>query len=691
MRWLLLLACVVAQPANPLLPTGVTLDMVSRIDVFAPGSTVGLVQGEPGTQATITTRILSEPVVKYDATTKTLTVTVPSPSSNGSSFLRPGLFAAFLAVALCACQSKGKHSPFLICLALCLGVVNAGMVMEDVIVRIPGCWHPENFGTSAVFDLECTNMTNATFSAGATPEATVQSGAEWKPIDPMIDSPKHSMPVEFQYEVWRSMFGKIDTPETRLAFGNFTQACQLLNAKPDRTWLAACNHFAGMTPQEWASTTFVDNEAQLNNFHNGATGRRLLETALYSDVEETRRRLLQAPESWTWVGKGKLTPVKDQGSCGSCYAHSTSSQMEAQFAIEKNTVPVMLSREQLKSCSNGAPGCNGGVPAYMYDYAKGGLGTEAALPYSPTNTGCPSRPATSYQNTGYTTIANNENAFKLALQSAPVAVTVCASSWSSYSGGVFTGCSTGCGVNHAVLLVGYGTDPTYGKYWLIQNSWNTWWGEAGFIRLPRYDSSTAGVGMCGLTSWWGNQAVGISGSGGGGTPTGTPCVGQWSDWSTCTLTCGSGTQSRTWTTSAQPTNGGTPCPNPTTTYQQCNTNLCPTPGGGGTTSSCLKLSGTVLGSSGDGDYGKQAVGWNQGFCGTAPLPVYLRGANALYFFTTNCVNGVRTAGVWGFGPAAYKGSAYQWATKQTITNGVIPAPNLATGWTIRFSQGTNCV
>lgn len=723
MRWLLLLACVAAQPALPLLPSGVTMDKVTRIDVYAPGATVGLLQADPGTDATITNRLSATPVIKFDQATGTLTVTVTSAS--GSSMLKPGLFAAFLAVALCAFQSKGKNTPFLMCLLLCLGVANAGMVMEDVILRIPGCWHPENNGTSAVFDLQCANSTMASFQAPANPVPTVKSGAEWKPVDPTIDSPKHSMPEEFQYEVWRSMYGRVDDPATHDAFVNFTRNCQKLNAMPDRTWLAACNHFAGMTPADWATTILRDNEQQLSAFHANV-GRRLLESLYveethrslasqenaelhalgrkllsvdsdYASVgrrlleEDTRRKLLQAPASFSWVGTGKLTPVKDQGQCGSCYAHSTSSQMEAQMAIEKGTVPVALSREQLKECSSGSPGCGGGVPAYMYNYAAAtaGLGTEAALGYNAYDTTCPNPvPSSSYKNTGYKTIANNEAAFKLAVQTAPVAVTVCASSWSSYSGGVFSGCSTGCAVNHAVLLVGYGTDPTYGKYWLIQNSWNTWWGESGFIRMPRTDSSVNGVGMCGLTTYAGYQAAGIS----GGSNTGTPCQGSWSAWSQCSQTCGSGTQTKTWTTTAQPSGGGTPCPNPTTMSQSCNTALCPTPGGGGATTTCLHLSGTVLGSSGDGDY-KAVAPWNENFCGTAPLPQYYSkdGSQVLFFFVTNCVNGVRTAGMWGFGPVSVPGAAYQWATKQSIVGGEIPAPNKATGWTIAISQGTTCV
>lgn len=89
MRWLLLLACVAAQPALPLLPSGVTMSMVTRIDVEAPGAKVALIQEADGVDATITNRLSYSPVIKFDHATGTLTVTAVPASS--SSMLKPGL------------------------------------------------------------------------------------------------------------------------------------------------------------------------------------------------------------------------------------------------------------------------------------------------------------------------------------------------------------------------------------------------------------------------------------------------------------------------------------------------------------------------------------------------------------------------------------------------------------------------
>ena len=66
-----------------------------------------------------------------------------------------------------------------------------------------------------------------------------------------------------------------------------------------------------------------------------------------------------------------------------------------------------------------------------------------------------------------------------------------ASLWSGYRGGVFDRCdfNANIGLNHAVQLVGYGTDPAEGDYWIVRNSWGASWGEEGYIR---YDH---GVGV----------------------------------------------------------------------------------------------------------------------------------------------------------------------------------------------------
>jgi len=669
--------------------------MVKEIHVNT-GGVIEFVQSADDS-STIAHRLPYTPIIKFD--TETGVLSVDTALASASSILRPGLLVGFLAAFLAALNSHNKqHSALFLALSLGLGVANADLVVPDVSIRVPGCFHTENVNRNVlVFDSDCMHFNVSSFVAPENPVFVMQNNFEWKPVNPATaflpvhDKGQHYISPDDQYEVWRNNYGRKFNATEKENFKAFTEECRIQNLDPNRDWTAACNQFAYMSHKEWMDAILANNAETLAAANNG---RRLLSTEedLFRDLSESHKRKLLQSTSFSWVGTGKLTPVKDQGNCGACYTFSTTSQMEAQLAILKGTVPRALSTEQLKSCSSGSPGCNGGSPQLMYSYAAqaAGLGSEADYPYRAVNTACRNPlPTSIYRNTGGKAIAANEVSFKAAVQIAPVAVTVCASTWSNYAGGVFhCSNSASCSVDHAVLLVGYGTDPSLGDYWLIQNSWNTWWGENGFMRLKRFDGSATNTGSCGLTRWAGYHADNPTGTStdGGPTPSSpSDCQGSWGVWSQCSKTCGGGTQTRTWTTTQQPSNGGAACPNPTTQAQACNTQLC---GGGTITSSCLRVSNSVLGSTGNGEY-RKAADWQQGWCGSSTNPQYLMTKNgrtyAVFFYATNCMNNVKTAGRWGLGSANYPRSGYQWSNAVTITNGVVPPPNLATGWTLQFS------
>ena len=98
--------------------------------------------------------------------------------------------------------------------------------------------------------------------------------------------------------------------------------------------------------------------------------------------------------------------------------------------------------------------------------------------------------------TGYDTMSNDlEGVMNHLAQVGPLAVAVDASYWGGYRSGVFDGCSfdANIGLNHAVQLVGYGTDPSEGDYWIVRNSWGSSWGENGYIRLQRQAEAQCGI------------------------------------------------------------------------------------------------------------------------------------------------------------------------------------------------------
>jgi len=185
-----------------------------------------------------------------------------------------------------------------------------------------------------------------------------------------------------------------------------------------------------------------------------------------------------------WTTQGKVSGVKNQGSCGSCWAFSASGVTESFFLLKGQS--VNLSEQQLVDCSKaqGNQGCNGGWPSNALKYAASyGWATQAEYPYVGKDQACK-------KNGGNIKISGQKSfsgcsGLQSGINSSPISVTVDATNWSPYKSGVFSNC--GASINHAVLLVG--VDGS--NVWKIKNSWGTSWGESGYIRLA--SGNTCGV------------------------------------------------------------------------------------------------------------------------------------------------------------------------------------------------------
>lgn len=204
------------------------------------------------------------------------------------------------------------------------------------------------------------------------------------------------------------------------------------------------------------------------------------------------------PSSLDWRSKGAVTPVKDQGQCGSCWAFSTTGSVEGAWQIAGNKL-VSLSEQQLVDCSTaqGNQGCNGGLMDQGFEYiiANGGLCSESAYPYQAQDGTCQSSSCQSVAHiASYKDVPQgDENSLMSFIQNGPVSIAIEAdqSSFQFYSGGVYSDPGCGTQLDHGVLLVGYGTLSGQ-NYWIVKNSWGASWGDNGYILLVR------GSDECGL-------------------------------------------------------------------------------------------------------------------------------------------------------------------------------------------------
>lgn len=254
------------------------------------------------------------------------------------------------------------------------------------------------------------------------------------------------------------------------------------------TYKLGMNVFGDMTNKEFV--------AQMNGYN--ATG----------NMQSKSGSLFMAPSNVNvptevdWRKEGYVTPIKDQGQCGSCWAFSTVASLEGQH-FKKTGNLVSLSEQNLVDCSAkfGNMGCNGGLmdQAFQYIKANHGIDTEESYPYtahksfrckfSANNVGA--------TDTGYTDIPQgDESALTSALASiGPISVAIDASqsSFQFYSTGVYNDlrCSSSQ-LDHGVTAVGYGT--LNGKdYYIVKNSWGTSWGLEGYILMSRNANNQCGI------------------------------------------------------------------------------------------------------------------------------------------------------------------------------------------------------
>jgi len=239
------------------------------------------------------------------------------------------------------------------------------------------------------------------------------------------------------------------------------------------------------------------------------------------ELDESQLDMTNVPDNWDWRTQGKVTPVKNQQDCGSCWTFSTTGNIESAWAIKHNLkVPVSLSEQEIVDCSHGCDnqppygkvcnqGCDGGWPwIAMHDVMTtlGGLESESSYPYTAVTDQCTENKAKiRVKISNYTCLSNpnnpngaSEEVMKAFIaQKGPLSIGVDACWLQDYYGGITWPywCDSTV-LDHAVLIVGYGVETGWYDesvpYWIVKNSWGTDWGEAGYFRTLR------GTNTCGL-------------------------------------------------------------------------------------------------------------------------------------------------------------------------------------------------
>jgi len=308
-------------------------------------------------------------------------------------------------------------------------------------------------------------------------ELVVEEWETWKIIhDKTYESPTEE---KFRLKIFMENKAKIEKHNRRAAKGAHSYQLKI-------------NEYGDMLSHEFVS--------KMNGYKNRAVND---SAAPLSATFLAPAHVESLPKSVEWRIHGAVTPVKNQGQCGSCWSFSTTGALEA-MNYRKTGKLVSLSEQNLIDCSRsyGNQGCNGGLMDNAFQYIKdnGGIDTEESYPYEGEDDKCRYNPKNKgASDVGFVDIEpGNENALKHAIATqGPCSIAIDASheSFQFYSHGVYREpeCSPE-NLDHGVLAVGYGVDEESGeKYWLVKNSWGTSWGDQGYVKIARNEDNMCGV------------------------------------------------------------------------------------------------------------------------------------------------------------------------------------------------------
>jgi C1A family cysteine protease len=300
--------------------------------------------------------------------------------------------------------------------------------------------------------------------------------------------------VDQQFQLFQEKYHKVYASPSlaeyrKKVFADNLAKIQKQNAE-HHSYQLGINEFADQTWEEFSATHLMKPGWQLQ-FSKQFGGKKFQPskvTPVLYDVD--------------WRSKGAVTSVKNQGQCGSGWAFATTGLIEGAAQIQGGGVLHDLSEQEFLDCNTSNAACFGGQIDKALSFAMDGVTTEADYPYT-------ARPGTCrtftpiVQVTSYSEVTpNDEAALTAAVNEQPIAVGVQADPaiFQFYRSGVIT-TSANCGavLNHALLVVGYGSSSV--PYWIVKNSWGTSWGASGYVFIQRGTNVNGGAGVCGIAAY----------------------------------------------------------------------------------------------------------------------------------------------------------------------------------------------
>jgi hypothetical protein len=284
------------------------------------------------------------------------------------------------------------------------------------------------------------------------------------------------------------------TAEYDSAFHNFQQALKRTAGKKGY----GITKFSDLSPQQFRERYLLP---------KGSIDISTLKQKFQAPVP-VHKRAKAAPATCDWRNKNAVTPVKDQQQCGSCWAFSTTENFESMWFLGGNSIPT-LAPQQLVDCDPQSQGCGGGWTYWAFEYLMtpgvGGQEGEVSYPYTAETGTCQFNAADVVAKLTNFTFATNpcesgscpvqDTMLQSQLNAVgPLSICVNAGTWSDWTGPEPMAASDCPGdaddLDHCVQLVGY--DWNQG-YWIVRNSWNTDWGQQGYIYLQT-GGNTCGLG-----------------------------------------------------------------------------------------------------------------------------------------------------------------------------------------------------